>query len=167
MNPTECNFFSQTHLNKSKMKAISLKTLTKKIFFGIITISIAFLFDSCATNNKFLNSSVVPAARGTVKIKRDHNNNYIIQLKLFNLAEVKRLQTSKQTYIVWMVTDREITKNIGQLKSSTKLFSKMLKGSFKTVTSFKPTKIFITSENDPSAQYPDMQTIMTTDTFKN
>jgi len=148
------------------MKATQFKTLTKNIFFGIITIMIAFLFDSCATNNKFLNSSVVPAARGTVKIKRDHNNNYIIQLKIFNLAEVKRLQTSKMTYIVWMVTDREITKNIGQLKSSTKLFSKMLKGSFKTVSSFKPTKIFITSENDPSTQYPDMQTILTTDIFK-
>jgi hypothetical protein len=148
------------------MKALSFKTLTNKIFLGIITILIVFLFDSCSTNYKFLNSSMVPAARGTVKIKRDHNKNYIIQLKLFNLAEVKRLQTSKQTYIVWMVTDREITKNIGQLNSSTKLFSKMLKGSFKTVSPFKPTKIFITSENDPSTQYPDMQTILTTDIFK-
>jgi hypothetical protein len=148
------------------MKAITLTTLTKNIFFGILGILIVFLFDSCAMNYKFLNSSVVPAARGTVKIKMDHNNNYHIQLKLFNLAEVERLQPAKQTYVVWMVTDREITKNLGQLNSSTKLFSKMLKGTFETVSPFNPTKIFITAENDPSAQYPDMQIILTTDIFR-
>jgi hypothetical protein len=148
------------------MKAITLTTLKKNIFSGILGILIVFLSESCATNYKFLDSSVVPAAQGTVKIKRDHNNNYHIQLKLFNLAEVKRLQPAKQTYVVWMVTDREITKNIGQLNSSTKLFSKTLKGTFETVSPFNPTKIFITAENDSGAQYPDTQIILTTDIFR-
>jgi hypothetical protein len=148
------------------MKAITLNTLTKNIFFGILTIVIVFLFDSCARNYSFLNSSVVPAARGTVKVSRDKNKNYVIQIHLSNLAEVERLQPSKLTYVVWMVTDRDITKNIGQLNSSTKLFSKRLTGSFKTVSSSNPTKIFITAENDPGTQTPGMQVVLSTDSFQ-
>ena len=36
----------------------------------------------------FLSSSIVPAARGYVKVKRDINGNYLIQVKISNLAEV-------------------------------------------------------------------------------
>lgn len=148
------------------MKAIILKTLTKNIFFGIFPIVIVSLFDSCARNYSFLNSSVVPAARGSVKVKRDNNKNYVIQIHLSNLAEVERLQPSKQTYIVWMVTDQDITKNIGKLNSSTSLFSKRLTGSLKTVSPLKPVKIFITAENDPGTQNPGMQVILSTDKFQ-
>jgi hypothetical protein len=111
------DFFSQTYLSKTKMKGITLKTVTKNIFFGIFT---------SVRNYSFLNSSVVPAARGSVKIKRDNNKNYVIQIHLSNLAEVERVQPSKQTYVVWMVTDRDMTKNIGQLNSSVSFFSKRL-----------------------------------------
>ena len=84
----------------------------------------------------------------------DNNNNYAIDISLTDLAEVTRLQPSKLTYIVWMVTDQELTKNIGQLHSSKGIISKQLKGNFKTVSSFKPVKIFITAEDDPNIQYP-------------
>jgi hypothetical protein len=53
-----------------------------------------------------------------------------------------------------------------ELKSSTRLLSKRLTGSFKTVSSSKPTKIFITAENDPGTQYPDMQVVLSTDRFQ-
>jgi hypothetical protein len=148
------------------MKAITLKTLTKNICIGIFAIMIVFLCNSCAVNYSFLTSSVVPAARGSVKVKRDNNKNWVIQIKISNLAEVTRLQPSKQTYVVWMVTDPDITKNVGQLKSSTSFLSKQLTGSFETVSSSKPTKIFITAENDPGTQYPDMQIILSTDRFQ-
>ena len=147
------------------MKAIKLNTLIKYIFLGVITITIVLSLNSCATKVNFLTSSVVPAARGQVKIKRDHNKNYVIQVNLVNLAEVKRLQTSKQTYVVWMVTDQEITKNIGQLNSSTSLFSSKLKASFETVSSFKPIKVFITAEDNSNTQYPGDQLVLTTDRF--
>ncbi len=67
-------------------------------------------------------------------------------MKVTNLAEVKRLDPSKLSYVIWMVTDREETKNIGQLDSSSKFMSKKLLASFKTVTSFTPIQIFITTE---------------------
>jgi hypothetical protein len=65
-----------------------------------------------------------------------------------------------------MVTDRDQTKNMGQLNSSRSTFSKQLKGSFKTVSSFKPIKIFITAEDDAGAQYPGTQVILTTNQFQ-
>jgi hypothetical protein len=143
-----------------------LNNIRKNIVLGIFAVIIVFLVNSCATSVSFLNSSVVPAAQGSVKIKTDNNKNYVIQISLSNLAESTRLQPSKLTYIVWMVTDRELTKNIGQLNSSKGFMSKSLKGSFKTVSSDKPVKIFITAEDDASIQYPGTPVVLSTDKFQ-
>jgi hypothetical protein len=148
------------------MKATRLNNIRKNIILGIFAVIIVFSVNSCATSVSFLNSSVVPAAQGKVKIKMDNNKNYAIQISLSNLAESTRLQPSKLTYIVWMVTDRELTKNIGQLNSSKGFMSKALKGSFKTVSSDKPVKIFITAEDDAAIQYPGTQVVLSTDKFQ-
>ena len=148
------------------MKTIRLNNLKKNILLVIFTMMIVFSFNSCATNVKFLTSSVVPAAQGSVKVKNDNNKNYVINITLTNLADSKRLQPPKLTYIVWMVTDREITKNIGQIKSSKGIISKRLKGSFKTVSSDKPVKLFITAEDDAGIQYPGTQVVLTTEKFQ-
>jgi hypothetical protein len=148
------------------MKATRLNNIRKNIILGIFAAIIVFSVNSCATSVSFLNSSVVPAAQGTVKIKTDKNKNYVIQISLSNLVESTRLQPSKLTYIVWMVTDRELTKNIGQLNSSKGFMSKALKGSFKTVSSDKPVKIFITAEDDAAVQYPGTQVVLSTDKFQ-
>ena len=81
------------------------------------------------------------------------------------LAEVQRLQPARQTYVVWMLTDQDVTKNIGQIKSSSGMMSKQLKASFETVSSFKPVKIFITAEDDADIQYPGSQIILETGKF--
>jgi hypothetical protein len=63
-----------------------------------------------------------------------------------------------------MVTDREITKNIGRVKSSANI-SGNLTGYFETVSSFQPTQIFITAEVDESVQEPGETVVLTTDRF--
>lgn len=147
------------------MKAIKWNSLTKKIFLGVFILLILFSVDSQAKKFNFLISSVVPAARGFAKVTRDKNRNYIIKIHVWNLAEVQRLEPSKRTYVVWMVTDRDITKNIGRIDSSTKILSKKLKAGVKTVSSSKPTQIFITTEEDPSIQYPGTQVVLSTGSF--
>ena len=132
------------------MKATKLIILIKNLF---------------AKKVGFLSSSVVPAARGYIKLERDINENYIIQVRISNLAEVNRLQPSKQAYIVWMITDREKTVNIGQINSSTTFLSTKLKASFMKISSTKPIKIFITAEEDATTQIPNKQVILTTDRF--
>ncbi|WP_435353120.1 hypothetical protein [Emticicia sp. SJ17W-69] len=140
-------------------------TQFKNIAFRLLTIITLFSLISCSKKINFLNSSVVPAARGYVEVKNDKNKNYVIQIHLINLAEVQRLQPSRQTYIVWMATESDGTKNVGQIKSATSMMSKQLKASFETVSAFKPTKIFITAEDDANIQYPGTQVVLSTDSF--
>lgn len=147
------------------MKTFKFNTLVTKLFLGLLTLLFLFSFDVSAKKVKFQNSTVVPAARGYAKITRDNNRNYEIKIQIRDLAEVTRLNPSKLTYIVWMVTDEEITKNMGQINSSTSLLSKKLKASFETVSSFTPAKLFITAEDDPSRQYPGTQVVISTDRF--
>lgn len=137
----------------------------KNYFSGILVIATMILIASCATSESFLNSSVVPGATGKVKVKKDTNQNYVIKVDIADLAAVERLQDSKQTYVVWMETEKGNTENLGQLKSSTGFISKQHTASLETTSPFKPVRIFVTAENEGNERYPDQKTILTTDTF--
>lgn len=147
------------------MKTKALITMTRNIFIAVIAIAAMFSFSSCATKAKFGVSQVAPAARGDVKVTKDRNKNYKINVEIYNLAEVERLQPAKKMYVVWLVSDENETKNLGQLKSSTGTFSNKLTASFDAVTSTKPTKIFITAEDDATTVYPSGQEVLSTDKF--
>lgn len=140
------------------MKVPGLNAKRKNFYRGILIITMILSLSACATKARFLTSPVVPAATGFVKVKTDKNKNYVIQLEISNLAGVERLQPARQTYVVWMLTDDQSTKNIGRVNSS-----KKLKVSFKTVSSFNPIKIFITAEDNESAQYPGDQVVLSTE----
>ncbi len=147
------------------MKITQRKTPTKKMLSGMAALLIVLTMVSCSKKVSFMTSSVVPAARGYVRVKNDDNKNYAIEIHLSDLAEVKRLQPAKNTYVIWMETDKQMTKNIGQINSSVNSITKKLKASFETVSSFKPIKIFITAEDEASVQYPGTQVVLTTDRF--
>ena len=98
-------------------------------------------------------SPVVPAAEGVVKVKKDKNNNYNIDLSASRLADPSRLMPPRQMYIVWMETEENGNKNIGQLKTSSGLFSSNLKSKLETVTPYKPTEVLYYCEN-AGLQYP-------------
>jgi len=148
------------------MKTAHFFSLIKKMFFGVLTVAAILSLSSCAKKIAFLSSSVVPAAQGTVTVKTDNNKNYVVQIEIFNLAEPQRLQPPKQMYMVWMLTDQDMTRNIGQIKTSSGTFSKNLKATFESVTSFRPVKIFITAEDDPNVQNPSWEIVLTTSQFQ-
>jgi len=140
------------------METTILKTLKKTIWLGIMTTVMLLSFTSCAVNTPFLVSSVVPAAEGAVSFKKNKNNNYVIKMEVSNLAEVDRLQPAKKGYVVWMETKEAFTRNIGLVTSS-----KKLNVSFETTSPIKPTRIFITAEEDTNVQYPGSMVVLTTD----
>lgn len=142
-----------------------MNNATQKNSFIIFLAIIVFVISSCAKKVNFQTSAVVPAARGYVKVKKDNNSNYAIKIQLYNLADVKRLESSRKTYVVWMETDEQSSKNIGQINSSSGMLSKTLKASFQSVSPVKPNRIFITSEDDGSTQYPGNEIILSTDKF--
>ncbi len=139
--------------------------MRKNIILSSVILMMAFFFTSCAKRINFLTSQVTPAARGFVKLKKDKNKNFVIQLRVSDLAEIERLQPPAKTYVIWLVTGEGVVNNIGKLNSVTTNFSNNLKGSFESVSSFRPTRIFITAEQDGNVQFPSSQVVLTTDNF--
>lgn len=155
---------TKTGIGKKGGHAV-ISILKCSFFLTAIVLGLTFGISSCATKMAFSVSPVVPAAEGSVKIKKDNNSNYKIELKMIRLAEPERLSPPKSKYVVWMVTEHDGTKNIGQLKTSSALFSKTLKSSLNTVTPFRPRNFFITAEDDADIQYPGSQVVMKTNQF--
>ncbi|RTY87307.1 hypothetical protein EKM02_10350 [Flavobacterium sp. RSP49] len=137
----------------------------KKKFVRGLAILMLLSISSCGKNIAFQNSIVVPAANGAVNVTKDSNKNYLIKIKISDLAEVNRLQPSKNVYVVWMETDGDNVRNIGQIKSDSGFLSSKLRATFETVTAYKPSKVFITAEDDGDVQYPGMQMILSTNQF--
>jgi len=147
------------------MKTILIKSALTKMALGALFLGLLLPMQSCSKKVQFENSPVVPAARGDVKISKNSNKNYVIKIKFDNLAEVDRLNPPKKTYVIWMITDQQSTKNIGQIKSGSSMMSSKLKADFETATPFKPVKIFVTAEDDGNVEYPGMYTILSTSNF--
>ena len=137
-----------------------MKTSKNIVLFFSILLSVSLT--SCSTTLKFKNSAIVPAAEGRVKVTKDDNNNFSLNIKVTNLAEPSRLQPKKELYVVWLVTENNLTKNIGQLNSSTGFFSSLLEGELNTVSPFKPEYVFLTAEDNAGIQYPAGPTVLTT-----
>lgn len=131
----------------------------------VLMIIVILFFTSCSKNVEFLPSSVVPAAQGYINVTTDNNNNYVIEIQVSDLADIERLQPAKKSYVVWAETDEGNTENIGQLSSSTSFFSSQREASLKTVSSYKPTKIFITAENSINIQDPSSFVVLSTKEF--
>ncbi|HEV7331482.1 MAG TPA: hypothetical protein VGN63_10630 [Flavisolibacter sp.] len=125
----------------------------------------AVLMASCATRERFATSTVVPAATGEVKVKKDDNNNYSVKVSVENLADPKRLPQPRSVYVVWAQTGGGNPQNLGQLRSSSGLFGSKLKAELETVTAYKPSRVFITAEEVPTVQYPSSYVILNTNTF--
>ena len=143
------------------MRTLKYTIDIKNVLLVLSILLLLFTFLSCAKKITFLTSSVIPAARGEVAIKKDKNNNFDVQLQLSYLAEPDRLQPAKRTYVVWMVSDESnIPINLGQVVGTSKLNVK-----FETVSSSKPKRIFITAEDDASIQYPGSMVVLETNNF--
>ena len=130
----------------------------KTITTAVIALFTVITFHSCTPKMSFTTSTIVPAATGTIGVKKDKNNNYMMDLQVINLADPKNLSPSKNIYLVWMESDNSRVRKLGQLATS----GKALKGELKTSSVVKPDEIFITAEDNADIQNPEGQLILTT-----
>jgi hypothetical protein len=144
------------------MKTIKIINRPAGFFSAGILLLIAFMLPSCARKMSFQTSSVVPAAEGTVKVKKNKNKNYDVDLSVIRLADPSRLDPPKKVYIVWMNTQDNGTKEVGQLITSSSLLSKTMKSSLKTSVPFQPISFFITAEDDADMHNPSGQVVLRT-----
>ena len=120
---------------------------------------------ACSKKITFPGSSLVPEARGSVKVKKDKNNNYALNIHVENLPKPENLTPAHEDYVVWMETNNGSVKNIGRLVSASGLFSKKLKAALETVTPFEPVRVFITAEDNAGIQYPGSDVVLRTRSF--
>lgn len=144
------------------MNILNYNSKTATILPLFFTALIVFSISSCAKKMTFATSTITPAATGKVKIKKDKNDNYSIDVSVRNLAPSDKLTPPKETYIVWAETESNGVKNIGQINTSSGLFSKKLKASLHAHLPFKPNDVFITAEDSQNIQYPGSMLILTT-----
>ncbi len=135
--------------------------LFRSLFFLALTVVILQTISSCSKKIEFKNSSIVPAARGHVNVKKDKNDNYNIKLELSYLAEPDRLDPPKRFYVVWLSSNaNETPLNMGQIVGTSKLHV-----SFESVSASKPKRIFVTAEDEPSVLYPSSYIVLETTRF--
>lgn len=136
-----------------------------RIFISAAILFSIFFFSSCSKKIIFPTSSLAPAAVGRVKIKKDNNNNYAIQVSIENLPDAKRLSPQRNYYVVWIETRNNGIKKLGRIISSKGFLSSKMKASLDAVSPTKPTRVFITAENDEYIRYPGNMVVLDTGNF--
>jgi hypothetical protein len=126
----------------------------------------ALLLASCAKKVTFNPSTMVPGASGAVKIKKEKNANYLIDLQVRNLPKADDLHPPKRTYTVWIETTDNRALNVGNLDNSRGLFSRKRKGELVTTSSFRPVRVFITPEDQRAPTVPGSEPVLSTNLFK-
>ena len=144
------------------MKKNLLQSKAVSLLFGV---GLLLAAASCSHKIGFAQSSVVPAAQGSIKMKKDDNNNYKLNVSVTNLAPPDRLQPPHSAYVVWIETEQNGVQNLGRLNSESGFLSKTLKADLNAVTPYKPTRLFITAEDDAAIRYPGEMVVLSTDRF--
>lgn len=127
----------------------------KDAFKVLSYIFAAILISACSGKHTFPTSEVLPAAEAVVKIDKNKNDNFDIELEIENMARPDRLTPARSNYVVWMDTPGHGTVNLGNLRISSKN-----NASLNTMTPYKPTRIFITAENSQNPMMPSTQVVL-------
>ena len=138
------------------------KNLPIKDAFRVLSVLFAaVIISACSREIVFPVSEVVPSAEATLKVDKNDNSNYEIELEVKNLAKPDRLTPARRTYVVWMVTKRHGTVNVGNLNVSSKG-----NASLDTSTPYEPVRVFITAEDDKNPVIPSTQIVLDSEEFK-
>ena len=168
------------------MKRISIKPMQKFVVAMVVGGIMITGFNSCSkkssgSKSKATTSTTAPEPptpptppaplppakeeKGEMVIKRDAAGNYVIQLNIKNLEAVQLMKPKKEGYAVWIITDAMAAKNVGQIEGAKNWTDKKDNAYFEAVSAVKPTKIFITAENDLNAVKPGTQIVWSTKSF--
>ena len=118
-------------------------------YLKLTTLSLALLLFSCSSTTQFPVSDTVPGAHIEAKLSEDENDNTEIEITADHLANPERLSPSKNLYVVWVVTETGMVKNVGKLIQDGRKKVKL-----DVLTPFKVKEIFITAEEDGNVTKP-------------
>ena len=106
----------QDNTNNKKIKNENKKIIRKNKKIALLIAMALFLVPvaSCAQKVNFLISTVTPAAKGNVKVKKDSNKNYRIKIHIVNLAEPARLSPPRTAYVYGLLQTIMFQKTSGK-----------------------------------------------------
>lgn len=123
--------------------------MNMKIIKGLVLGAAVLFLASCATTAQFPISSVTPGAEISAKLSKDKNKNSVLEVTAKNLASANRLNPPKNSYVVWILTEKNEIKNLGVLSNK-----RSNNSALKSTTAFKIKEVFITAEDLGSTSYP-------------
>ncbi|MCC5937913.1 MAG: hypothetical protein JJU34_11590 [Lunatimonas sp.] len=135
-------------------------------FSCLLAVAVGFLASSCGPKIYFPVSAVVPAAEPKADIKKTKEGAYRVKLDVNNLALPERLSPPKRNYVVWVNTETQGVRNIGELKNRRGMLANTGKASFLGTVPEKPTQIIVTAENNPNVQFTGDHTVLRSDVFR-
>lgn len=121
----------------------------------------AVLVTACSKKVVFPDSKALPGADVVLTMEKSKNNNFELELEFENLAKPERLTPPKKNYVVWLVTERHGTLNIGNLRVSNRN-----KASLVTVTPYKPIRVFVTGEDKQDVIFPSSHVVLNSEEFE-
>lgn len=124
---------------------------------AVIMLAVVSL-QACTPKMNFATSTTVPAANGTIRVKKDKNSNYIVNVEVANLAPSKNLDPPKGIYLVWMESNDRTVRKLGQITPS----GKSLEAKLTATAVADPDIVFISAEDNAEIEYPAGPTILTT-----
>src|SRR5690554_4512106 len=131
-----------------KKNTLSITDAFKVISFILVSV----LMTSCAKRVVFPDSPSMPGADVVLKVEKNKNNNYELELEIKNIARANRLTPPRNTYVVWLETSSHGTINVGNLEVSSRN-----RASLSTVTPYKPIRMFISAEDKQDVIFPSSQ----------
>ncbi|MEX2565337.1 MAG: hypothetical protein WD431_05305 [Cyclobacteriaceae bacterium] len=133
-----------------------MKTLPfdKKFVAFFIFLILILGLESCSPKITFPVSTVVPAAEPEASVKKTKDGEFIVTLEVNNLALPERLSPPKKHYLVWVDTENQGVKKLGEISNNTGIFRNRGRAGFEKSTLFKPTMIMVTAENNLEIDYP-------------
>ena len=104
---------------------------------------------SCSSTTQLPVSDIAPAANITAKISDGDHENTEIKITARHLANPQRLSPSKNLYVVWIVTDNDLVKNVGTIVQDGDG-----KVGLEVITPFEVKEIIITAEDKGNITKP-------------
>ncbi|MGC1870888.1 MAG: hypothetical protein WA700_08015 [Acidobacteriaceae bacterium] len=119
-------------------------------FAMILFVALFWPFGSSSKKFQMQANNIVPAANGTVTVKRDKNDrDSKVDVKVNNLAAPSSLAPSESVYIVWVKPNGDPPEKKGAIG-----LGNNLNGQLNVVTTARDFEVFITGEPGESVTQP-------------
>jgi hypothetical protein len=130
---------------KNALRGAGFGALLVLLLAGIVATA------SAAVTRQLGNSSEIPAAEGSVRLKHTKNGNVEIKLTVKHLAPAGRITPGANVFVVWArgLEPGAEAQNLGALKTDKNLNGKLTAG-----TAMASFDLFITCEQSQTATFP-------------